>query len=319
MRTSWTLLLCCAPLSQAYLRLKFQHWFPRYEHHWIEAAASCQLQLEHYLRNNRTIFHTPCSSTADCLLENLPGTMQSNFNSAQVLLGLLPAILVFLGPTIAEIAVLSTYRPLLAALLALGSPAINIRRVLQHISIKEPFRRPTSTSSNAWSTWLARQNTVLRGSFGALSYVAALGALAANTWNLVYLDLRTISGWRCGALFMPLVWSLLAVFVHAWGMAAIRVQSPEGFQPSIRSAIKSTTFRAATKGSECVRSDILLWVGTICAVVHLAYGILVLSSLVFISAQEAIAIFLYFVFSAGVCQIVVNMELAKMRHELNIA
>ncbi|KAL8849900.1 MAG: hypothetical protein Q9221_005166 [Calogaya cf. arnoldii] len=319
MKLTFIVLFCGAPLTQAYLLLKLQVWFPRYEQRWIEAAATCQQQLEHYWQNNRTIYDTPCSSAADCILQNIPGTIQSNFNSAQILLGLLPAILVYLGPTTAEVAVLSTYRPLLATLLALGSPAVNIARVLRHVVVKEPFTQPMSRTSYVWSTWLARQNVVVHGSLRALSYVAAFAAMANNTWNSVYLDLRTISGWRCGALLMPLVWSLLAVVVHAWGMAAIRVQSPEGFQPSIRSVVRSTAFRTASKGSEGVLSEILLWVGSLFAVVHLSFGVFVLSSLVFVSAPEAVGIFLRFALSALLCQIVVKMELGNMRCEMGMA
>lgn len=319
MRLTWAVLFSCAPLTEAYLRLKFQHWFPRYEQRWIKAAASCQQQLEHYWQNNRTIFDTPCSSAADCLLQDIPGTIQSNFNSAQILLGLLPAILVYLGPTIAEVAVLSTYRPLLATFLALGSPAINIGRMLQHIVIKEPFMRPTSKSSYVWSTWLARQKMVFRRMLRALSYVAALAATATNIWISVDLDLRTICGWRCGALFMPLVWSLLAVVMHSLGMIAIRVQSPEGFRPTVRPAIGSELFRTASNGSECVLSETLFWIASLFAVIHLIFGVLVLSSLVFISATEAIRVFLLFILTVVVCQIVVNMELANMRYELDRA
>ncbi|KAL8651552.1 MAG: hypothetical protein Q9226_004659 [Calogaya cf. arnoldii] len=318
MKLALIVLFSCAPFTQAYLRLKFQHWFPRYEQRWIKAAEPCQQQLEHYWQNNRTIYDTPCSSAADCILQNIPGTIQSNFNSAQILLGLLPAILVNLGPTIAEVAVLSTYKPLLATLLALGSPAVNIARVFRHIDVKEPFTQPMSKTSRVWSTWSARQNVVLRGPLRALSYVAALAAIANNIWNSVYLDLRTISGWRCGALLMPLVWSLLAVVVHAWGMAAIRVQSPEGFRPSIRSAVRTTAFRTASKGSEGVLSEMLLWVGSLFAVVHLSFGVFVLSSLVFVSAPEAIEIFLRFALSAVLCQIVVKMELGNMRCEMGL-
>ena len=318
MRLSWLVLASCAPVIQAYLRLKFQHWLPRYEQRWINATASCQQQLEHYWRNDRTVYKTPCSSAADCLLQNIPGTVQSNFNSAQILLGLLPTILVYLGPTIAEVAALSTYRPVLATLLALASPAINIGRVLQRIIVKDPFQEPTSKTSYLLSTWLARQNVVVDGTLRGMSYLAAMAAIANNISNSVYLDLRTISGWRCGALLMPLVWSLLAVIVHAWGMVAIRVQSSDGLQPSLFSAFRSTAFRAASKGSESVVSEILLWIASLFALVHLTFGVLVLSSLIFISVPEAIWVFLRFALSAFLCQIAVNMELGNMRHELGM-
>lgn len=142
----WVVLVLSFPQpSRAILRLKFQHWFPKYEQHWLEAAASCEQELSNYLHDNRTAeCSTPCACAADCLLQNVTSTIQSNFASAQVLLGLVPVILVFFGPTIAEVAALSTYRPLLAVLLALGSPAIKVGRLFRHVDVREPFGRFTS-------------------------------------------------------------------------------------------------------------------------------------------------------------------------------
>ena len=140
--------------------------------------------------------------------------MQSNMASAQVVLGHIPATLVFVGPTIAEITALSTYRPLLAVLLALGSPAINVSRIFSRIDVCEPFLRQKSKTSRLWSGWLARHDLFFRVLWRCLSYASALAALVINVRNSVYTDYRTISGWRCGALFMPFVWSLLAVVVH---------------------------------------------------------------------------------------------------------
>src|SRR2546423_13879214 len=186
MRLSWVLILSFTPLTQAILRLKLQHWFPKYEHHWVEAAASCQQELTNYLHNNQTFdCPSPCACAADCLLQNVTGTMQSNLASAQVLLGLVPTVLAFFGPTIAEVAVLSTYRPFLAVLLALGSPAIHVSGLFRHVDVREPFIRPISKSPGLWSAWLARQNVVFRSPLQVLSYMLALAAIANNIRNSV--------------------------------------------------------------------------------------------------------------------------------------
>ena len=105
--------------------------------------------------------------------------------SAQVLLGLLPTTLLFGGPTIAEVAALSTYRPLLAVLLAFGSPAVNVVRLFRQIDIREPFERNTSTALTVWSRWLRGQNKVVRKSVQVLSYVGATAAIANNVRNSV--------------------------------------------------------------------------------------------------------------------------------------
>lgn len=318
MTLRWVLFLGFTLLAKALLRLKLQHWFPKYERHWIEAAASCQQELTNYLHYNRT--HdcpTPCACAADCLLQNVAGTMQSNFASAQVLLGLVPAIFVLCGPTIAEVAALSTYRPLLAVLLALGSPAINVRRLFRHIEICEPIVRPLSRSSQLWPTWLARQNAFCRTSFQVLCHVIALAAIANNVRISVYIDLRTISGWRCGVILMPLVWSLLPVVVHAWGMVAVRVRLQDGYSWTIQPAIRSTVFQKVSTGEDNVLSEVLFWLSSLFAIVHMIFGILELSSLVFISTLEALEVFTVYAVSALFCQLVLLLELANMRYELS--
>ncbi|KAF2232562.1 hypothetical protein EV356DRAFT_245063 [Viridothelium virens] len=245
----------------------------------------------------------PCSCAADCLLQNITGTMQSNFASAQVLLGLKTAILVYIGPTIAEVAALSTYKPLLAFLLGLGSPAVNFARLFRCIDFREPFVRPLSTSSRVWCTHLARQKIIVRTVVQIFSYVGALLAIANNAYNSVYTDFRTISGWRCSIRLMPLLWSVLAVGVHILGMLAVRVRLLDGYRPSIRCAIQSNFYlRAAAAGENTAPSEALLWVASLCSIGHMVFGILVLSSLVFISASEAFQVFAMYAASAGLCR-----------------
>ena len=155
MRVSWVLFQSSTSLTHAYGRLNLQHWFPKYEHFFSEAATQCEYKLQAYLENDRTVCKYPCSCAADCILQNVTGTMQSNLQSAQVLLGLLPTILPFGGPKIAEMAALSTYRPALAILLSFASPTTSVSRLFSMIDLEEPFVPPTSLSLPTWSTSVA--------------------------------------------------------------------------------------------------------------------------------------------------------------------
>ena len=118
-------------------------------------------------------------------------------------------------------------------------------------------------------------------------------------------------------MLVPLAWSLLAGVVHAWGMIAIRMQLGSGYRPSIRSVIRSTTFLDVLKGADNVLSEALLRLSALCAIIHMGFGILVLSSLIFISALEAIQIFVMYATSALMCHVVLLMELAMMRYEMS--
>lgn len=64
-----------------------------------------------------------------CLLNAIPPNWQANFYSAIVVLGLMPTLLAYIGPSVAEISLLSAHRPLLSFLISMGAPAIWLTRV----------------------------------------------------------------------------------------------------------------------------------------------------------------------------------------------
>ena len=150
-----------------------------------------------------------------------------------------------------------------------------------------------------------RQNRGVRDTIQALSHAFALAAIANNVCNSVYLDLRTISGWRCGVLFLPLAWSLSSVLVQVWGMLVVRVRLPgteDGSRSSISNLMKSTNYTHATTGKDTVTSELLLAVASLFAIIQVIFGVFHLSSLVFISAMEALQVFVLYAVSTLVCQ-----------------
>lgn len=66
------------------------------------------------------------------MFDTIASDIAANFNSAIVVLGLMPTLLATIGPSIAEMAVLSSYRPFLCFLIALGAPAIWPTRLLEY-------------------------------------------------------------------------------------------------------------------------------------------------------------------------------------------
>ena len=312
MRATYFLLPALILPSEA-IRLKFRYWFPQYEQYWINASAVCRPELIDYYQGNQTACKSPCACAADCILENITGTMQSNLASAQVLLGLTPAIMVYFGPTIAEVSVLSTQKPLLSILLALGSPAVSLGRIFGAVDIREPLSRPIPRLFTSFSKRLSRHNLLLQNSIETLSYVGALAAIANNAYNSIYLDYRTISGWRCSIFLMPLIWSLLAAIVHLWGIIGIRFRSSPRSAPSIRSVFSLLTPREVLTGHDNIVSESLFWLASLSAIIHMIFGVLVLSSLVFIGAREALQVFVMYASSAFLCQFIVLLELGRIR------
>jgi hypothetical protein len=142
----WVIFLHPSPAT-AFLRLKLQTWFPYDSAYWIKAASRCEAEITAYLINNRTeACLTPCACAADCILEDIPGTLQSNYASAQVILGLVPAVLFTIGPSIADVAVISTRRPLLAVLIWAGSFGARTFASLWTPQIEVPLARGWGTT-----------------------------------------------------------------------------------------------------------------------------------------------------------------------------
>lgn len=144
----------------------------------------------------------------------------------------------------------------------------------------------------------------------------ALSAIGLNVSTSVHADVRTISAWRCATLHLPLVWSTLAFFVHGRGMLAIRVRIKRGLPSSFGSCFLSEKFKQLRTSKDGPISEAISWFASLYAVVHLVCGILVLSSLMFISALEAIEVFALYATCAVTCKLILLLELENVRHDL---
>lgn len=392
--TALRLALLLLPLpTTAILTLKLQNWFPSGSKYWTEAASRCEPQIQAYLntQSNATC-STPCACAADCILIGLPGSIASNYASAQVVLGLIPAVLLLMGPSVAEVAVISTRRPLLAVLIALGCPTSYLGSLFRRVDPREVLKdadrsfvgtrladvlvdldkAPCSalnamdvTRPDSHMIAMRRGHGVAKRSINVSVYLVALAAIANGVEISVYTDLRTISGWRCGALLMPMVWFLMGVIEQTWAMIAVRCQlwlvhrgsasntkafvgteanpthpdtgpSPATLPPSragsqiyamesakaqwtqsrLHRLIDSDLYTRLPTAEPTVWSEILFWLAQATVVVHMVFGIFVLSSLVFISALESVQVFARYAVNVVLCQVVVQIELATIRTAL---
>jgi hypothetical protein len=357
----WASFLLPLPTT-AILRLKLQRWSPEDADYWIKADSKCEAEITSYLINNRTeVCPTPCACAADCILDGIPGTLESNYASAQVVLGLIPAVMLLIGPSIAEVAVISTRRPLSAVLVALGCPTTYLGRVFRRVDVREPLDfkdrsvvgtklgkyltkkySGSAAASDTSDTTQTPKHQAIGHAVDLAMYAIAFLAIANGVQISVYTDLRTISGWRCGALFMPMVWFLMSVVERGWGMIAARVQSwsarnlasaHTGTEPQstpqsnsklynmrllllrLQSLFRSNFYKQLSGAEPTLWSEFLFWIAQASALVHMIFDIFELSSLVFISALESVQVFARFALSIVLCQIVVQDELAIIRAE----
>ncbi|KAI1193068.1 hypothetical protein F5X97DRAFT_328972 [Nemania serpens] len=100
----------------------------RFARQALEREDQCKAHYDNY--TNSEIFdnwlegHVHASNLASCIFDQLPEWAKSEFTTVSITLGLIPPALLVLGPDMTGIALLSMRRPLLASLLAFGSPAL---------------------------------------------------------------------------------------------------------------------------------------------------------------------------------------------------
>jgi hypothetical protein len=335
--------------SSSSLRYKFQKWFPKYRTQLAASAARCRTKIELYQRWEPTEdCERPCSCVVDCILEQTAENIKVNMAAAVVVLGLTPSILAMLGPSIAEAAVLTTERPLLSLFLALGAPAINMPRVFERPRVDDALAvRPTAVTQAIYAS--IRRRGAARGGIilSASEYLLAAGALSSTIATSVQLDLRTVSGWRCNQIMMPLMWSMSGGVVHLCAATALRLSADaaagSGPAPTARSISSSSSSSSSSRSrpaavlswmhrqllrecTPCVfrrprlhksvdspMADVMYWLASFFGLIHMVFGIMVFSSLVFISLTDALVVLVRYAVAASVCRVIFMFELAGIQ------
>ncbi|KAF2689802.1 hypothetical protein K458DRAFT_427891 [Lentithecium fluviatile CBS 122367] len=324
---------CCSSSTQ-----KFRHWFPKYERHWLNASEICTTQLNDYWTANRTRHHATCAVATDCILKNTTETIKSNMASAAIFLGLTPSILALIGPSVMDLSLLSARLPILAILLALASPAVNSLYCFRGAeSSEEISRASTSAIARDWHHWTKNRSPLAKTAIRLAEYMI-VGGLLVNTIQVsIDLDLRSVSGWRCGQMHMPLMWCLLSLAVHAMGILAVHLrhrkpptsitfQAPalpekRGFLRSVRwktriMLLGSRRWESLARGQDSRVGEVLLWLASLTGIGHMVFGMLVFSSLIFVGALDGLPVLARYAVSAAICQAIMLLELAGMRLDL---
>jgi len=199
--------------------LKYQEWYPQLESALSAVSiSSCQLSLQAYMGNmtarvdlNRRGYPSYCNLHTDCILATVYQSIVSHMAAASVLLGLTPTILANLGPTISEISLLSSQRPFLSFLLAMGAPATFPTRFL-------PYSDPLKLLQKTSGLGLRKIRRVPKPWAAVLSLLQYI-VISIAIWNVMTTSLqlgrRTVISWGCQDSWLPLAWSLSTIGVHA--------------------------------------------------------------------------------------------------------
>ncbi|KAL9073943.1 MAG: hypothetical protein Q9161_002565 [Pseudevernia consocians] len=322
-------LLTVSPV-QAHLRgsTRFTEFFPLLRPELTNISTNtCAPTLSVYLENQNRL---ACDAHINCILSNMAQLDQIDMTNAGILLGLLPILIASFGPTIAEIALLSSRRPLLSFLLSVGVPAIFIIRPMAYA---DPLELLTPVRGEFTIPPFTDKRVAL--GISAAEYLIVSLAIGNIFWVSYELQLRTVLTWKC-LPFMPVVWALLPGIIHllaAWTFnhSAVmrRVKLAQQTDNLGRRDSLATRFfsRLRTEFILCANQEdqtlqdtspevltvTLNWLATVMGSVHVIFGIVVFAGLLFISLLDASIVAVRYMLSILVCRLVLKFEISGAR------
>jgi hypothetical protein len=204
------------------LPLKYQDWYDRYRATMFNISEGvCNLSLRAYTgdmdaRIELGPVRNYCFTHFNCMMGTLNERIKASFAGTSILLGLAPTTLSVLGPSVAEIALLSFHRPFLSLLLSLGAPAIYPGRFLLW---EDPLRanEPTLGSfiipplPKVWSLVIL-----------LLEYILAGGAFSNIIHAAYRIGTRSISTWSCDTVYWPILWIMMSMVIHFIATMSLR-------------------------------------------------------------------------------------------------
>ncbi|KAF7544090.1 hypothetical protein G7Z17_g10224 [Cylindrodendrum hubeiense] len=334
--TTASLFLCLAQCSPTH---QFDQFFPGWNQYLQDIIHNkCPEELNEYLTGNNRSSNSASSVVTpliECILQDFPEFRKTELGASAVILGLLPTILQSLGSTTAETAVLARRRPFLALLLAGGSPAVNIARGSEFAETLAKFVKGGEAHNTIPGVQLRLLSPRLWPWISVLEYLL-VGCAVTNVIHLTYrLGVNAVVGFARETIFMLPLWAFLAVIIHLGGTIILHLrvtvgvadgfkhrteQKTGGFPSLVLQEFTPCAFQPAKvlvwREKETIWFLVLSWFLNLGILIHIVFGTLVMSSLLFFSVVDSVVIITRFVGSAIVCRTVVRIELAGMTESM---
>lgn len=199
---------------------QFESWYPHNAKYLVNiSTGTCNQTLRDYRiefaapRNsvNATKLLSTCYRHEACIVDQLQTNHLLNYQSALVTLGLVPTLLVFVGPSVAELSLLYLHRPILSALLSLGTSAIWTGSNLFEANSPDRIRMTTMDALLPRH----RLSPRIAWAVSAVEYLMAAGAAANAIFTAIEIGRKTILAWGCTTQFAPFAWAVSPSLVFA--------------------------------------------------------------------------------------------------------
>ncbi|KAJ5396249.1 uncharacterized protein N7487_010552 [Penicillium crustosum] len=296
---------------------QFEHWYPFYE--WTltqeEGAPTCLKDYADAVERLGAEQSMTCKNLVSCIYNNTKEIDKADMSSALVLLGLAPTVLGQMGPTLNQKAQLCVQSPILGLLCVLGAPSI---------AFGMPWARTTPitpTDANAfasgemwffnWIIWAfnrifcgrmekpAQQTKPMTQSIWIIlaKYSLAVGAAVNLFLNVWTLSRQTVVSWKCTSVYLEFLWVSLTLVPIFLAVVATSVERTE-------------STRSGSKGRP-LWSRIFYSLSNIAGAVHVLFGTVMFSSVLFIGTLDALGVVGRLTASTLVCQFITALELER--------
>ncbi|KAH7141925.1 hypothetical protein EDB81DRAFT_843415 [Dactylonectria macrodidyma] len=293
---------------------QFKHWYPQYGGIFNEIRRiNCTDEYNNYLTGEKnqsninwlaggdgyTVLTQPL---IDCILQHTSEYLKMSMTSAQVMLGIMPTIVALLGPSRDEIAMLANVgrRPLLALALAFASPSAYFSRAFEYSDPAEIL----SQAENRHKQWRpAQPMTQLLVSAG--EYIVAAAACVNVINNTRQIDQWAITSLWSDSDFLPSFWLCLGALLHIFSCVFIPCAA-SSYAGRIDVFRETKTFLVAA------------WWESSLTILHLVFGTLIFSGMLFIGSKDAVSIVGRYIAGAAICRVILMYELAGLRESLGM-
>ncbi|KIW24268.1 uncharacterized protein PV07_09995 [Cladophialophora immunda] len=326
-RSCLYLLVFVSLISTSTAAVHFKSWYGQFRQVFEHIMENdCQAEYQSYLQKvaPKDYLSEYVTPVIDCILENLNETRKSNMAAAAVLLGLLPTTLGLVGSTTVEVGLVALRRPFLSFLLAAGAPAVSPIRTFDYIDTTELLERKPKTVR------IKQMSRPAGFCVSLFQYVMAAAAVVNLAFVSYEICVRTICSFAPETAYLPALWAFLAVAVHFFGTWSVYCRTRISIKPDEKTPAglwqmisAEFTPSASRQGADLEIKEetylyiFLSWFTATGTVLHIVYGTLVFSSLIFISTSDATAVVARYLASTLVCRAIVMYELSGLREVLS--